>query len=223
MFDGIESPVTQTFGLGVFEELEAASLDEIEQFFKSKRSPILHEVSPHAGVAALNLLCSRKYRPLELSNVLYREVERPTGDIPSNIRVRIVGEGEADRWARVHADGWAHEHPEFREFLLQLGKISAHRKQSLCFLGETDGQPASAGVLCLHEGVALLGGSATMPEFRRRGLQAALVQERMRYACDHGCDVAMIVTQPGSESQRNAERRGFRIAYTRTKWQLAAG
>jgi len=27
---------------------------------------------------------------------------------------------------------------------------------------------------------------------------------------------------PGSGSQRNAERHGFRIAYTRTKWQLQA-
>jgi hypothetical protein len=27
-----------------------------------------------------------------------------------------------------------------------------------------------------------------------------------------------MVTQPGSGSQRNAERHGFRIAYTRTKW-----
>jgi hypothetical protein len=27
---------------------------------------------------------------------------------------------------------------------------------------------------------------------------------------------------PGSASQRNAERHGFRIAYTRTKWQKPA-
>ena len=27
--------------------------------------------------------------------------------------------------------------------------------------------------------------------------------------------------EPGSASQRNAERQGFRIAYTRVKWQLA--
>jgi hypothetical protein len=26
---------------------------------------------------------------------------------------------------------------------------------------------------------------------------------------------------PGGASQRNAERHGFRIAYTRIKWQLA--
>lgn len=33
--------------------------------------------------------------------------------------------------------------------------------------------------------------------------------------------LAMMVAQPGSASQRNAERQGFRTAYTRTKWCLA--
>ena len=42
----------------------------------------------------------------------------------------------------------------------------------------------------------------------------------MRYAFDHGCDLAMMVAEAGSNSQRNAERKGFRIAYTRTKWRL---
>jgi len=42
----------------------------------------------------------------------------------------------------------------------------------------------------------------------------------MRYAFDQGCDLAMMVAEVGSRSQRNAERRGFRIAYTRTKWRL---
>jgi len=75
-------------------------------------------------------------------------------------------------------------------------------------------------VLTFHEGVALFAGSSTVPELRRRGLQTALLEERMRYAADNDCDLAMMVALPGSESQRNAERRGFQIAYTRTKWQL---
>lgn len=33
----------------------------------------------------------------------------------------------------------------------------------------------------------------------------------------------MLVAEPGSNSQRNAERNGFRVAYTRTKWRLARG
>jgi hypothetical protein len=30
----------------------------------------------------------------------------------------------------------------------------------------------------------------------------------------------MMGAEPGSASQRNAERQGFRIAYTRIKWHL---
>jgi hypothetical protein len=30
----------------------------------------------------------------------------------------------------------------------------------------------------------------------------------------------MMGALPGSQSQKNAEKNGFRIAYTRTKWQL---
>ena len=59
-----------------------------------------------------------------------------------------------------------------------------------------------------------------MPKLRRRELQAALLEERMRFAFKGGCDLAMMVAAAGSDSQRNAERQGFRIAYTRTKWRL---
>jgi GNAT superfamily N-acetyltransferase len=92
----------------------------------------------------------------------------------------------------------------------------------VCFLAEFDGQPGAAGALYIHEGVALFAGSATVPSLRRRGLQAALLTERMRYAFDQGCDLAMMVAEAGSSSQRNAERKGFRIAYTRIKWRLGA-
>jgi GNAT superfamily N-acetyltransferase len=221
VFDGIESPCTQTFCLGIFEDLIAATLDTIETFFRTHGAPVLHEVSPLAGVEALRLLCDRGYRPVELSSVLYRAVELPPASGPANIAVRIIGPEETELWSRTSARGWAHDHPELMEFLRELGAVTAGRSQSVCFLAEADGEPGAAGVLSLHEGVALFAGSSTVPELRRRGLQAALLEARMRYAANHGCDLAMMVALPGSESQRNAERKGFRIAYTRTKWQLA--
>src|SRR5580698_9833941 len=55
VFDGIDSPVTQTFGLGIFEELTTASLDVIERFFLDRGAPVYHEVSPLAGASALDL------------------------------------------------------------------------------------------------------------------------------------------------------------------------
>jgi hypothetical protein len=89
----------------------------------------------------------------------------------------------------------------------------------VCFLAEFEGWSGAVGALCIHGGVALFAGAATVPELRRRGLQAALFRERMRYACEIGCDIASVVVQPGSDSQRNSERNGFLVAYTRTKWQ----
>jgi GNAT superfamily N-acetyltransferase len=220
VFDGVESPVTQTFGLGIFEELTPAALDVIERFFLDRGAPVLHEVSPFAGVATLGLLCARGYRPSELSSVLCRPVERPDAAEQSGITVRVIAPEETQLWSDVSARGWSHDHPEFRDFLLELGAVTAAREGSPCFLAEYEGKPGAAGVLSIQEGVALFGGAATVPELRRRGLQAALLHHRMCYAFDHGCDLAMMVAQQGSDSQRNAERKGFRIAYTRTKWGL---
>ncbi|MGA2166794.1 MAG: GNAT family N-acetyltransferase [Terracidiphilus sp.] len=222
VFDGVSSPCTQTFGLGLFEELSPATLDTIEGFFLDRGAPVLHEVSPFAGVAALEMLCRRGYRPVELSSVLYRPVLHPAAAVQANVTVRVTGPEEADLWSNISARGWAHEHPELMEFLLQLGAVTAARDKTACFLAEVDGLAGAAGVLSMHEGIALFGGSATVPELRRRGLQTALLEARMRYAFDHRCDLAMMVALPGSDSQRNAERKGFQIAYTRTKWQLCA-
>ncbi|HXN65631.1 MAG TPA: GNAT family N-acetyltransferase [Candidatus Acidoferrales bacterium] len=222
VFDGAESPITQSFGLGIFEQLNSRSLDAMERFFFDRGAPAMHEVSPLAGIVASDLLCTRNYRPIEISNVLYRSVEEPQAGHPDQIRVQVVGPDDMKLWTEISARGWAHEHPELMKFLLDLGTILSAREQSICFLAEVGGRPGAAGVLCMHEGVALFGGSSTIPELRRRGLQNALLHERMRYAFEHGCDMAMMVALPGSDSQRNAERNGFRIAYTRTKWQLDA-
>jgi hypothetical protein len=221
VFDGIDSPVTQTFGLGVLGEASQASLERIESFFLSRGAPVLLEISPFAGIAAVKLLSARNYQPIEISHVLYRPVEQITAEPPSRTRTRIIDSKELGLWTEVSTKGWSHEHPELLGFLQQLGTISSARNESVCFLGELDEKPGAAAVLCLHEGVALFGGSATIPELRGCGLQLALLQARMRHAFELGCDLAMMVAAPGSKSQRNAERNGFHIAYTRMKWHLA--
>jgi GNAT superfamily N-acetyltransferase len=220
IFDGIDSPATQSFGLGIFEEPTQSALDSIERFFLDRSAPVFHKVSPFAGTRVLDLLCARGYRPIEISNILYRPIEETKTEHQDHIRVHSIGPEETPVWTDISARGLASEHPELKDFLLQHGAISSAREQSVCFLAEFEGQPGAASILCMHEGVALFGGATTVPELRRRGLQTALLHERMRYAFEQGCDTAMMVTQPGSEAQRNAERKGFRIAYTRIKWQL---
>ena len=220
-FDGVDAPTTQTFGLGLSAEVTTAALDEIEAFFTARGSSVLHEVCPLAGTALLSLLCMRGYQPMEISHVLYRTVESPPLAQAANIQIRVVAPEEAPLWSDVSARAWAHDHPEIEDFVRELGPLCVARASSPCFLAEIDGLPGASGALILHHGVALFGGASTLPEFRRRGLQAALLEERMRYAAAHHCDLAMMVAEAGSNSQRNAERQGFRVAYTRIKWKLS--
>jgi hypothetical protein len=145
VFDGIGSPVTQTFGLGIFEELTAASLDVIECFFLDHGSQVDHELSPLVGVAALSLLCSRQYRPIEIGNVMYRPTEKPAAEDHGNIRVRVTGPEVAQLWTDIRSKGWTHEHPELLGFFLQTTAISSAREQSPCFLAEFDGRQAPRG------------------------------------------------------------------------------
>src|SRR5256885_49708 len=56
LYDGPTSPVTQTFGLGLFQPLTVPDLDAIEAFFRDRQSPVYHEVSPLADPTALALL-----------------------------------------------------------------------------------------------------------------------------------------------------------------------
>ena len=50
--------------------------------------------------------------------------------------------------------------------------------------------------------------------FRGRGVQTALLEGRLAAAEAAVCDLAVVMTTPGTPSQRNVERAGFRTAYT---------
>ena len=224
MYDGISSPLTQTFGLGVFDPITDAELTQIEEFFRQRGAPVFHEVSPLADPQLLPRFARRGYHPVELTSVMHRPIrdELSIRAASDRIQVRIISEEECGLWAETAAKGWS-EFPELTEAMHGLAEVTAKRKGGLSFLAELDGQAIATGVLVLHEGVALLGGASTIPEGRRQGAQLALLESRLRYAAEKGCDLAMMCALPGSASQRNAERQGFRIAYTRIKWSLSAG
>jgi GNAT superfamily N-acetyltransferase len=84
------------------------------------------------------------------------------------------------------------------------------------YLARVDGVPAGGASLRVDEnGVAQLAGAATVPALRRQGVQRALLSARLAVARGAGCDLAVITTQPGTQSQANAQRHGFDLLYTR--------
>jgi GNAT superfamily N-acetyltransferase len=224
VFDGPDSPLTQTFGLGIGGPVTSDDLTQIERFFHERRAPVFHEVSPLADASVLGLLNGRGYQPCEFTSVLCRPIStdlRLDAAPSERIRVRIAGDREHDLFAEVAARGWS-EFPGLTEFLRGLALVGAHRTNAVSFFAESGELPIATGQLCLCDGVALLAGASTVPEARRRGAQTALLEARLRHAAGQGCDIAMMGATPGSASQRNAQRRGFSIAYTRVKWRLGA-
>jgi hypothetical protein len=223
MFDGVNSPMTQTFGLGLFEKVTPADMKVIEEFFQERGAPVFHEVSPLADLTLLALLNDRDYHPMEFTSVMFRPTRggvQRTAPGNDRIQVRLVSEvADRERWAQAAARGWS-ELTELADSILELMQISAQTPNGRLFLAELDGQPIATGAMSISEGVALLAGASTIPEARKQGAQLALLDSRLRYAAEHACPLAMMGALPGSASQRNAERQGFRIAYTRIKWRL---
>jgi hypothetical protein len=218
MFAGVGSPITQTFCLGMNERPTDRDLEAIERFFTSRGSVVFHEVSPHAGIDLFARLAGRGYKPVELSNVMYQAIDSNTAfAVNPDLRVRAVEKHEADWYGAVASRGWS-ETPEVLPFIQGFARSSV--EVATCFVAELDRNTIATAALFIHDGVALLAGASTIPEGRRNGAQLALLDARLRAAAARGCDVAMMVAAPGSASQRNAERNGFRVAYTRTKWQL---
>jgi GNAT superfamily N-acetyltransferase len=218
MFDGPDSPMTQTFGLGLFHDgTGPAELAAIERFFVERGAGVCHEVSPIITADLVALLNQRGYKPIEFTNLLFRPVGSAGPAAASTVRVRVVGEAEQEAWTRTAAEGWS-ESPEVAGFMRDIGALTMATADAVCFLAEIAGMPVGTAILRVHEGVALLAGASTIPPARGQGAQQALLHARLRVAAERGCDIAMMGAAPGSASQRNAERHGFRVAYTRIKW-----
>jgi GNAT superfamily N-acetyltransferase len=217
-FTGATSPITQAVGLGLRGSVTEAQIKRMEAFYRKRGAAVNIELCPLVDAKLVQLLGRRGYRAIEFSNVLVRPLRR-SERFPApaaGVRVRRMEPGERKLWARTVAQGFA-EHMKVTEELLSILEAFSSRSGSNCFFGLVDGQIAGGGVAVIRKRLAVFGGASTLPEVRRRGVQTALQHARLKFAAREGCDLAMTITQPGSTSQRNAERRGFRVVYTRCK------
>ncbi len=222
IYAGANSPMTQTFGLGMTEPATPAQLDAIEAFFSEQGAPTNHELSPLAGVATSALLVARGYVPIEHSSVLVRELtSADDGAVQAGLHVRVMEEADRASWIDAAVEGWSGDGAMPAEVMREIATLASHNRAMVHVLVENDGHVIATASLGLCGRVALLAGASTVPWARGRGAQVAAQAARFVEARRRNCSIAMIVTEPGSTSQRNAERRGFAVAYTRTKWQRA--
>jgi hypothetical protein len=75
-------------------------------------------------------------------------------------------------------------------------------------------------VLYVKNGFGLLADAATLPEFRGKGCQSALIYRRLVDAVQKNCAILTSFVEFGSASHRNIERAGLRVAYTKALWKV---
>jgi len=220
-FGGVDSPLTQAFALGLEGPVTEGDLFSMEEFYKSHGSPVNIETCPLADPSLLQLLNERDYRPIEYSNVFVRELTKDDSKIcpdpSSDVQIRKRRDDEAETYCLTVMKCFF-EDIEILDSFLKVFVSCFFAGGTHFFLAEIGGVAAGGGMMSIHNGVASLGGAGALPEFRNRGIQKALLQSRIAKAAEIGCDLAMVATAPGSGSQRNVERAGFRVAYTRTKF-----
>jgi GNAT superfamily N-acetyltransferase len=213
-FGGPGFPANQIVGMGLYGEVTPENVDQVEQFFRSRGVPSTVVVSPLAEASLLNLLGQRGYRIAEFNSVLIRRIN-PTEPFmpPAGIAIERVSPETELLWRRTIAQGFYDVVPVSEDVFDGFASLPG----SLDFLALTEDKAAGGcgGRIISQAGIAALYGTATLPEFRRRGVQSALIARRLHQAALAGCEYAVVSTQPGSGSQRNMERRGFRVAYTK--------
>lgn len=216
IYAGDGSPLNRAVGLGLHGPVTRTDLDSIEQFYAGCGAPPRVDLCPLADPSWPHLLTLGGYRLEQFYSVLVRPLTEDVVPVslPGEVRVSQAGPEDAELWIHTVAQGFGDQESPAQE-TLDLLAPNFHSANGTCFFAWMDGQPAGGGAIYVHEGATEVGSISTRPAFRRRGVQTALLQVQLAAAREQGCDLALTVTSPGSASQRNMERVGFRLAYTK--------
>jgi GNAT superfamily N-acetyltransferase len=213
VFAGADSPLTQTVGIGLSGPVSDAQLARLEAFFHSRGAGVAIDLCPLADPDLLGQLSTRGYRVTEFNNVLVKVLAGT--EIVLTPHVRRAIQEERDFWSHTVGHGFF-EKVELTTDEMDVGRAIFTMPGAVCYLAASAaGAPAGGGAMAIHGGLATLFADSTIPEFRRQGLHREVITARLNEAIAQGCDLATASTQPGSGSQRNYERLGFQVVYTK--------
>ena len=243
VFAGLNSPVGRAIGLGFDAAVTAAQLDEVEAFYKKHDAPSTVDITPVTHGSLLELLKTRGYVLAELNNVMTRKLEpreRFEESVPG-VEFRACAPEETQLWTHTMLRGFFPEDqiPEGWDKLLApmaqvpnslatlvWGKenphpvspprdVSGQAPPSETRVGQPQPVACCGGMISREHRMIAFGGTSTLAQYRGRGIQTAAMGRRMNRALAEGCDLAVVVTSGNTTSQRNAERMGFTLAYSK--------
>jgi GNAT superfamily N-acetyltransferase len=213
--------VNRALAVGLRESVAPADLVDLEDAASEMGLPAAIDLGPQTFDDLRSQLHAVGYAPSGETRVMTMVCEHTAlVATDSAITVREVASDELPLWQRACRDGWGHDTPQ-RQRASDAYAAAAQRtpgERLLLAFDALDGRPIGCASLAVRDGLATLGGMSTLPTERRRGVQRALVAERLRLAHEAGCDVAATSAVAGGPSERNLLRLGFEHRYTKSSW-----
>ncbi|KAB8138152.1 GNAT family N-acetyltransferase [Gracilibacillus oryzae] len=195
-------------------------LKQIIEFYKQKDIPVRFELTPaNTSPELFTSLHQSGYYQVDFHTSLYKEIdnEMEKGD-NSTISIQELREQEFDIFADVYTQGF-HMPAFLKNSIAQNNQILYNSESWTFYLASINNEPAGIGVLFKQNNVANLAAAATLPAYRNKGIQSALIGMRIHQAFMENCKLITGQAKFGSVSQNNMERAGMRIAYTKAIWE----
>jgi len=212
--------VNRALALALVGTVGPAEVDELERVSAAAGVPASVDVVPATHADLVSLLTARGYAPSGEVSVMTRPIDAPAIEADPAIAVRPIASDELPHWQDVSYAAWEHSTPDARR-ASDVYAAAAHAtdgERLMLALDAETGRPLGCASLIVRDGLATLGGMSTLPAERGRGVQRALVAERLRLATVAGCDLATVTAVVGGASERNLLRLGFVQQYVKTTW-----
>jgi GNAT superfamily N-acetyltransferase len=207
--------LSRAAGLGMCGPVTAADVEALEALYHSRGTQARILVSPYAHPSLIEHLAGRGFLLEGLDTVLVRRFAPAESFIgPDAVTVRVSPLDEAADRVRTSLEGFLPPGETAPAERIAIFEAASAWPDATFFTASLDGEAAGTGAVQVHEGVAHFFATSTVARHRGRGVQAALIQARLAFARDAGCDLAFACTEPGSGSQRNFERAGFASVYS---------
>jgi hypothetical protein len=208
--------LNRLIGLGVSEPATLEKLDRADDVFGGVR--YLVPLAPGAQPPELPDWLRGRGFEAGYAWMKFRRGAAPPPEVRTDLDVVRAGADGGRGFARAVVHGYAL--PAWMEgWLSEL----AGRAGWSCYVAMSGAEPAAGGAMYARPPAAWLGMAATLPRYRRRGGQGAIMAARLRDAVALGC--TLIATETGERVQdgpntsyRNIVRYGFEEAYVRPNY-----
>ena len=199
--------------------MDSAYLAEIVELFRYNDLACRFEIIPgNLNETLATRLNELGFIQMGFSTALYGIPKRSLQSLPQGIAVQPVSPVQLDLFIDLYQDCFEYPRLVEKEKKIVRNWIENAHTAIDCYIASSGNQPAGIGILFSHGKLSLLADAAVLPRYRASGCHTALIQHRIDRAVERGCELLTSFPAFGSNSHRNLERAGLRIAYTKTMW-----